>query len=174
MATITQLEDLKVWQKARALCKRAYALCKHPEFKSDPGFRQQILNSSGSVMDNIAEGFGRMDRKEFIQFLAIAEGSLSEFISQTYRAYDRGVLDEAEVQSILEEQRELSKMIKRLMNYLRQSEIKGNKYALEEQPDPYGWLTDESFTLLEALDSCSLIENVSHPKPQTTNYKPSH
>jgi four helix bundle protein len=46
-------------------------------------------NSSGSVMDNIAEGFGRGSRLEFVQFLSISKGSANELQSQLHRSFDR-------------------------------------------------------------------------------------
>jgi four helix bundle protein len=66
---ITRFEDLEAWKKARELCRYIYELTLKPEFSKDFGLVNQIRNSSGSVMDNIAEGFERGSNKEFIQFL---------------------------------------------------------------------------------------------------------
>jgi four helix bundle protein len=59
MATIQSFEDLKVWQKARLLCKEVFSLTSVGNFSKDFGLKDQINRSSGSIMDNIAEGFGR-------------------------------------------------------------------------------------------------------------------
>ena len=59
MATITKFEDLEIWQEARRLSKEIHLICVETELKTDFRFRDQIKASSGSVMDNIAEGFER-------------------------------------------------------------------------------------------------------------------
>jgi four helix bundle protein len=75
MATINNFEDLKVWQKARILCQEVFELIEKEKFCRDYKLKDQINGSSGSVMDNIAEGFGRQGNNEFINFLTISNGS---------------------------------------------------------------------------------------------------
>jgi four helix bundle protein len=86
MATIKKFEDIEAWQKARVLCQEIYRISREGQFAKDFALRNQICASSGSIMDNIAEGFERGGRKEFIQFLGIAKGSSGEVKSQLYRA----------------------------------------------------------------------------------------
>ena len=69
MATIKRFEDLEIWQEARKLSKEIIKISKDSDLKSDFRLKDQIKASSGSVMDNIAEGFDRGGNKEFIQFL---------------------------------------------------------------------------------------------------------
>ena len=64
MATITRFEDLECWQMARKLCQLINKYTLYSSFATDFGLKNQINNSSGSVMDNIAEGFDRGGRKE--------------------------------------------------------------------------------------------------------------
>ncbi len=90
---VKRFEDLKIYQMARDLCKEVYAITKGSEFHKDSRFVQQIHASSGSVMDNIAEGFERDGNKEFINFLYIAKGSCGEVRSQIIRASDVGFID---------------------------------------------------------------------------------
>ena len=74
MEKVRRFEDLEVFQRARMLCKEIYRITKVEPFKNDFRFVQQIRASSGSVMDNIAEGFERNGNKEYINFLYIAKG----------------------------------------------------------------------------------------------------
>jgi four helix bundle protein len=78
MATIKRFEDLIVWQKARELCEIVDKLISKPAFSKNYTLKNQIEDASGSVMDNIAEGFGRASRLEFINFLTISMGSAAE------------------------------------------------------------------------------------------------
>lgn len=57
MATINRFEDLQIWQEARRLAKEIHLIAVETDLKSDFRFKEQIKSSSGSVMDNIAEGF---------------------------------------------------------------------------------------------------------------------
>ncbi|WP_291788063.1 four helix bundle protein, partial [Cecembia sp.] len=94
---IYRFEDLDIWQEARELCKAVRVLTKRKEFSKDFKLCSQINSSSGSIMDNVAEGFERDGNKEFIQFLSIAKGSNGETKSQAYRSFDAGFINEEEL-----------------------------------------------------------------------------
>jgi four helix bundle protein len=94
MATIKSFEEIEAWQRARPLSKEIFELKIFGSFSKDYRLRDQINRSTGSIMDNIAEGFERGGTKEFIQFLAIAKGSAGEVRSQLYRARDRKHLND--------------------------------------------------------------------------------
>jgi four helix bundle protein len=128
MATWKNFEELKVWQKARKLCQRIYDLTNRTPFSTDFRFRDQYRASSGSIMDNIAEGFERGGTKEFIQFVGYAKGSAGEVRSQTYRAVDVKHINEEEFNEIFAEVVEISKMLNGLTSYLKDTEIKGIKF----------------------------------------------
>jgi four helix bundle protein len=128
MSKVERFEDLKVWQLARELCKEIHKLTMKDSFSKDFKLVGQIKGSSGSIMDNIAEGFERDGNKEFIQFLSISKGSCGETRSQLYRAIDNGYISQEEFDAVYERSMEASKMLKGFMNYLKDSELKGNKF----------------------------------------------
>src|SRR6188768_2055489 len=100
MATITQFEDMEIWQQAREICKDVYMVSSKGAFAKDFELVRQINRSSGSCMDNIAEGFERDGNKEFGQFLSISKGSIGETRSQLYRALDRGHITQVEFDAL--------------------------------------------------------------------------
>jgi four helix bundle protein len=126
---IEKFEDLEIWKEARELCRYIRELTKKTHFSKDFKLSSQITSSSGSIMDNIAEGFDRDGNKEFVQFLSIAKGSNAETRSQAYRAFDSGFINEEELKEILEKTDSLRLRIKSLMIYLKNSDRKGNKYS---------------------------------------------
>jgi len=128
MATISKFEELEIWQKAREICQYVELLIQTTNLKSNFSLKDQIDRSSGSIMDNIAEGFERNGNREFIQFLSIAKGSAGETKSQSYRAFDKKLISE-EQHFKLNEMIEIEKnKIGSMMNYLNNCEIKGLKF----------------------------------------------
>ncbi len=122
-------EELLIWQKARELCQEINKLIEqNTEFKKDFRLKAQIKASSGSVMDNIAEGYERGGNKEFLQFLYIAKGSLGETRSQFYRCFDNGYFSEEVLNKNVQNAKYLSVMIFNLIKSTKESEFKGEKY----------------------------------------------
>jgi four helix bundle protein len=128
MAHYTRFEDLPIWQKAREICTDVYALTSKGAFARDFELKDQIKRSSGSCMDNIAEGFERDGNKEFKQCLSISKGSIGETRSQLYRALDRGHITLEEFEALRAKCLDEGKDIGNLMRYLRDSERKGSKF----------------------------------------------
>ena len=126
--TIERFEDLEIWQLARELCKFVYEITEKELFSKDFTLINQMRSSSGSTMDNIAEGFEREGAKEFIQFLSISKGSCGECRSQSYRAFDYKYINQAILDKLIERTTTLSKKIASFMAYLKGSKIKGTKY----------------------------------------------
>lgn len=128
MATISRFEDLDICKEARALCKTIYQISNRSPFAQDFSLKDQIRRSSGSVMDNIAEGFERSGNGEFIQFLSIAKGSLGEVQSQLYRSFDQNYVSQEELDILTGQIKRIGGGTMKLMNYLRNCEIKGIKF----------------------------------------------
>ena len=128
MAKIERFEDLEVWQEARELCKIVTFLINKTPFSKDYELVRQIEKSSGSVMDNIAEGYERDGNKEFGQFLSFSKGSCGEVSSQSYRALDKKHITQEEFDNLYNKALLVSKMLSGFMNYLKKSEIKGSKF----------------------------------------------
>jgi four helix bundle protein len=125
--TIQRFEELEIWKNARALSKTIREISINSALSKDFSLKDQILRSSGSVMDNIAEGYERDGKKEFIQFLYVAKGSLGETRSQVYRCFDANHLSEEQYSSVLNDCLKLSAQIKKFINYLSESVFEGNK-----------------------------------------------
>ncbi len=124
----TSFEEFPIWQKARTLSKFVFEITSEEPFNKDFRFRDQIRASSGSVMDNISEGFERTGNKEFIQFLYIAKGSCGETRSQSYRAHDFSYITQETLEQLKEKTTEISSEIAGLIKYLKNSDYKGSKY----------------------------------------------
>ena len=78
-----------------------YEFTRNERFKKDFGLVDQMRRAGVSISSNIAEGFERGSKKEFIQFLYRAKGSAGELRSQLYTALDLGYIDRTNVQGFL-------------------------------------------------------------------------
>jgi len=125
MATIKRFEEIDAWKVGRELCLKIGIIIDEGNFKKSYRLIDQIEGSSGSIMDNIAEGFERGTRAEFIQFLGYAKGSCGEFRSQLYRAVDRKYLTKEQFDKLYILAVRISAMIQKLIEYLQKSEVKG-------------------------------------------------
>ena len=128
MATITRFEDLEIWKEARRLAKEIYLITVETDLKRDFRFRDQIKASSGSVMDNIAEGFERNGNLEFRQFLSIAKGSAGETRSQLYCVLDYNYIDVVKFEILKTDFENLSGKINNFISYLNKKDFKGTKF----------------------------------------------
>ena len=127
MATIKRFEDIQAWKLARELSKKIGTIIDEGRFKKSFRLISQIEGSSGSIMDNIAEGFERGTRNEFIQFLGYSKGSCGEFRSQLYRAFDRNYLEKKEFDELYQLAINTGGMLHKFIAYLLQTEIKGQR-----------------------------------------------
>ena len=115
---IESFEDLLVWQKGMKLVRQIYLITRDGRLSKDFNLRDQLRGAALSIPSNIAEGFERASRKEYLNFLNIAKGSAGEVRSLLRVAVEIGYLEEPpyyELQEmILELSRYLSNQIKSL------------------------------------------------------------
>ena len=128
MATIQKFEDLKVWQKARELSQKIYPLTFREPISSDFRYKDQVRGSLGSIMDNIAEGFGRVSRLQFITGLNTSRGETDELKLQLYRGLDKNYFSDKQLTDFYTVANEVTKMNTSLITYLNKSKIKGQRF----------------------------------------------
>ncbi len=117
---IESFEELRVWQRGIELVKQVYVLTNEGDFKKDFGLRDQIRRAAVSIPTNIAEGFERASRKEYLLFLNIAKGSAGEVRSLLRVALEVDYLNESSYNQLRDEamalSRYLSNQIKAIKN----------------------------------------------------------
>ncbi len=128
MAHHQSFESLDVFKEATVFCDDIWNIIINTSLKNDYKLREQINGSSGSVMDNIAEGFGRGGNKEFIMFLGFSRGSCSETKAQLLRCYNRNHIDENTYLKLNSQADNLINQLSKFINYLKNSERKGAKF----------------------------------------------
>jgi len=128
MATVYKFEDLEIWQLARTLYKKISALATQLRAAHEYRFAEQIKSAAGSIMDNIAEGFERSSRLEFVNSLGISKGECGEVKSQLYRCLDDKYITESKFTELYEDTDKVQKKIANFVKYLNNSEIRGLKF----------------------------------------------
>ena len=102
-----------------SLAEEIYRVTKDGEFGKDWGLRDQLRRSAVSIPSNISEGYGRFSKKDFMHFLAVANGSANELRTQIQLAANVGYMDKEEAKCFVELCVEISKMVKGLRNTLK-------------------------------------------------------
>lgn len=128
MATLKSFTEITAWQKSRDLSLQIFDITCKGSFYRDFGLKDQINRATGSIMDNIAEGFERDSKNEFVNFLSYSKGSAGETISQLYRALDRRHITVDEFNQLKSNTEEVGKLIGGLIQYLNRSNIRGQKF----------------------------------------------
>ncbi len=114
------LSKLEIWNKAMKLTKEVYELTKAFPAEEKFALISQVRRCSISVPSNIAEGAGRNSRKEFVQFLAIANGSAYELQTQLTLAFQLGDISNEEFDRIIDKVDHIQKMNFNLQRSLKQ------------------------------------------------------
>ncbi len=113
--------ELRVWQEAKGLAVRVYQLTDGKELSRDFGLRDQMRRASVSVASNIAEGYERTGNNDFVRFMRIAQGSLSELRTQLDIACDVGYLDRESHRATEDHCAKVGAMLTRLINSRRRT-----------------------------------------------------
>jgi len=128
MAHHSSFESLDIYKEATLFCDNIWDIICNTPLNKDYKLRDQINGSSGSVMDNIAEGFGRGGNKEFIMFLGFSRGSCSESKAQLLRCYKRNHINKNTYLELNSQADKLIDQLSKFINYLKKSKRKGNKF----------------------------------------------
>jgi four helix bundle protein len=117
-------EDLEVWKRACQLVVRIYEVLREcREFS----LRDQLQRAAISIPSNIAEGSERGGR-EFVRFLRIARGSAAELRTQCYIACRIGAIDQPTTSELVEELKEISRMLTGLAKSLNSTTLKTENF----------------------------------------------
>ncbi len=132
MAHYDKFEDLDIYKLSRIQCSNIWEIIITTGLSKDYKLKEQINGSSGSVMDNIAEGFGRGGNKEFIQFLGYTRGSNNETRAQLQRIFDRNYISESLFVEIYSKSETINEQLSKFMVYLKLSDRRGSKFDNKE------------------------------------------
>jgi len=135
MATIKDFKELEIWQVAHELHKEILSISRTTSLSRDFSLRHQVERSAGSGMDNIAEGFGRGSRLEFIHFLSIAKASITETQSQLIRIRDKEYINPDRFDHLNNIAQKAVNKIAAFMQYLNKSQYKGQKFMNRKEPN---------------------------------------
>ena len=111
MIKVNTYKDLIVWQKAMKMTTFLYKIIKKLPKEKTYTLSDQMRRAAISIPSNIAEGFGRNSKKEYLQFLYIANGSVCELETQLILCVNINYLSEAEIQPIMNLLSEIGKII---------------------------------------------------------------
>lgn len=115
---MTSYKELIVWQKAYKLCLEIYRITRVFPKEEVYGLTSQMRRAALSMPSNIAEGYGRKTRNEYIHFLYIAYGSACELETQTLLSIDLNLINEG-ADEVIEKINEVAKMLMALIKSLK-------------------------------------------------------
>jgi four helix bundle protein len=120
MTKISSFKELIVWQKSNELCLLIYTFTESFPKKEDFSLTSQMRRCALSIPSNIAEGYRRNHRKEYIQFLQIAYGSASELETQLSIAHQVSYLQDIDFNKGNSLLVEILKMLNVMLHKLKQ------------------------------------------------------
>jgi four helix bundle protein len=136
MPKIERFEDLRCWQKSREMTSEVYDLVESSDLSNDYRLRDQLTGAAVSTMSNIAEGFARYHKKDFIRFLDYAQSSAAEVKSLLYVVLDQKYGATEWVKNIQKQSEACQRMIFSLLKHVR-STLPGSTDEAKEPTVPY-------------------------------------
>jgi four helix bundle protein len=133
MNCIKSFEQLVIWQKARSLSNLLYPLSFVEPISLDFRYKDQLRGVCSNVMDNIADGFEKENKNEFIECLYTTKRELVKLKSQLYRGLDNKYFIEEDFNELYILADELTKMLTFLISYLSKKNYKGKKIKIDEK-----------------------------------------
>ncbi|MBK7097357.1 MAG: four helix bundle protein [Sphingobacteriales bacterium] len=119
MAKIDRYEDLEVWKLSVALCLDIYKPTNTELFSKDFSLRDQIRKAAISIPSNIAEGFERDSKRQFLYFLLIAKGSCGEVRTQLMIAKSLNYISETDFSKVNDKYINTSKQLAGFIKYIK-------------------------------------------------------
>jgi four helix bundle protein len=123
MGTIKWFEDLECWQEARVYVRIVYAAARGERFRRDFELAGQLIGSAISSMANIAEGFHRNSKRDFMKFLDYSRSSIAESLSHCYVALDQGYITPEQMNELKRKAESVWKKVNGFISYLNKSEM---------------------------------------------------
>lgn len=115
MEKIRSYKDLILYQKSYQLSLEVYRVTKNFPKEELYGIVSQMRRAVVSIPLNIAEGYRRGHRKEYVQFLYMAQGSCGELETLISLSHDLGFLDRNTFETLYSMQEEVSKLLRALI-----------------------------------------------------------
>ena len=115
---LKNFKELNVWQKSYDLCLVIYKVTKKYPKEEIYGLVSQLRRVAVSIPSNIAEGYGRKTTSDYLRFLYIAYGSVSELETQIMISGDLDYIKEGVLTEIRDNITEVERMLKGLINSL--------------------------------------------------------
>jgi four helix bundle protein len=121
MAQINGFEDLIGWQKAMDLVESIYRLTVQFPTEERYGLTSQLRRAAVSTPSNVAEGYGRRTRADYVRFVDIARGSANEIQTQLVLCQRLRMATQEQIRHPLEQVKEVQRILKGLVHALELS-----------------------------------------------------
>jgi four helix bundle protein len=115
----TDFRDLRAWQEAMTLAQETYRVARGLPTDERFGMGQQLRRAAASVPANLAEGWGRRSRPEFVRYVRVANGSLRELQSHLLLCGRLGLAPAATLAAALEATDRVARLLTALERSMR-------------------------------------------------------